>query len=83
MRRLVTTGRRSASTIWSTMGAAMRNQANRKGAAQDKTAHANQVQNGDSKDSKNTQRPQQVPREKGGADWRDWWRGFGVWNDTP
>jgi hypothetical protein len=44
------------------------NQGNRKGTAQDQREHANQVQQGDSKDPKNTQRPTQVPREKGGAD---------------
>ena len=43
------------------------NQGNQNGAAQDKRARANQVQKGDSKDSKNSARPAQVPREKGGA----------------
>ena len=44
------------------------NQGNQKGTAQDQRERANQVQKGDSKDSKDTRRGQQVPREKGDAD---------------
>ena len=43
------------------------NQGNQKGVAQDKREQANQVQKGDSKDSKNTQQHPQAPREKGGV----------------
>ena len=44
------------------------NQGNQKGAAQDKRARANQVQKGDSKDSRKSGRGAQVPREQGGAE---------------
>ena len=44
------------------------NQGNQKGTAQDRREHANEVSKGDSKDSKDTRRRQETPREKGGAD---------------
>ena len=43
------------------------NQGNQKGTAQDQRERANQVQKGDSKDAKNTQRQPTNPREKDGA----------------
>jgi len=43
------------------------NQGNQKGTAQDQRQRANEVQKGDSKDSKDTQRRQQAPLDKGDA----------------
>lgn len=43
------------------------NQGNQKGTAQDQRERANQVQKGDSKDAKNTQRQPRAPRDKDGA----------------
>ena len=41
------------------------NQGNQKGTAQDQRERANDVQKGDSKDSKDTQRRQQAPLDRG------------------